>query len=211
MSHIPEVFSEIANDKSRQAGLLALARSQIAEELHVPAVEPDKKLLSDIPFNFRPGVFVTITKPTVTKPADRRRQGAMSEYELRGCIGNILGRHALADSVRILACDAAFHDPRFPPLTDAELARVRLEITLLTDPKPVASPKEIVVGRDGILFFCQDRQSVFLPQVATEQGWNLEQTLSALSRKAGLPPEEWRNSHAHFETFEGYHFSESDV
>jgi len=51
------------------------------------------------------------------------------------------------------------------------------------------------------------RGAVFLPQVATEQGWTLEETLTHLSLKAGLPPDAWREGAA-FTVFEAIVFSE---
>ena len=54
------------------------------------------------------------------------------------------------------------------------------------------------------------RSAVFLPQVAPEQGWNLEETLTYLSRKAGLPADAWRAPDAAFTVFEAIVFSESD-
>ena len=74
-------------------------------------------------------------------------------------------------------------------------------------PKPVASWREIVLGRDGMTLEKNGRFAVFLPQVAPEQGWDLATTLSYLSQKAGLPPEAWREG-AEFETFQADVFHE---
>jgi AMMECR1 domain-containing protein len=74
-------------------------------------------------------------------------------------------------------------------------------------PKPVASWREIVLGRDGMTLEKNGRFAVFLPQVAPEQGWDLATTLSYLSQKAGLPPEAWREGSA-FETFQADVFHE---
>ena len=78
---------------------------------------------------------------------------------------------------------------------------------MLTPPKKIAGHQEIKIGRDGIILSKNDMSAVFLPQVAREQGWNLEQTLTQLSQKAGLPGDAWKEG-AQFWTFEAVVFSE---
>ena len=139
------------------------------------------------------GVFVTLK--------DRRTDA------LRGCIGEILPRRSLVEAVVGRAVDAALHDPRFLPVTGNELASLRIEISALTPPTPVASWREIVLGRDGMTFEKNGRFAVFLPQVAPEQRWDLPSTLSHLARKAGLPADAWRDG-AKFATFRAEVFHE---
>lgn len=107
------------------------------------------------------------------------------------------------------AATAALEDPRFPKVTPAELKQVRVEVSVLTPPRQVASAKEIVIGRHGILFRKQGRGATFLPQVAPEQGWDLEETLKHLSMKAGLGPDGWRTG-ASFSVYEAIVFSEKE-
>ena len=92
-----------------------------------------------------------------------------------------------------MAFAAAFHDRRFRPVTLEELPRLSIEISVLTPVQRVGSPGEIRVGRDGVLLEKDGRQAVFLPQVATEQGWGRDEMLDQLCRKAGLPPGSWRD------------------
>jgi len=87
---------------------------------------------------------------------------------------------------------AAIDDPRFAPVTPDESSKLALEISALTPLSEVAGPEAIVLGRHGILLGKSGRQAVFLPQVAFEQGWDLPTTLAHLCRKAGLPPDAWR-------------------
>jgi AmmeMemoRadiSam system protein A len=115
-----------------------------------------------------------------------------SGCQLRGCIGTLEGREPLARAVAVNGRTAAVGDPRFPPVTPDELSNITLEVSVLTPLRPVAGPAEIVIGRHGILLQKLGRQAVFLPQVATEQGWDLPTTLTHLCRKAGLPGEAWR-------------------
>ncbi len=112
--------------------------------------------------------------------------------ELRGCIGEIVPHRPIWKVVREQALNAAFHDPRFSPLTADELGRIDIEISILTPPRPVSSWKDIVIGRHGMVLSKAGRSAVFLPQVAPEQGWTIDETLTHLSLKAGLPPDAWR-------------------
>jgi AmmeMemoRadiSam system protein A len=139
------------------------------------------------------GVFVTLTEG-----------GA-----LRGCIGSIVGTAPLAQGVIENAIHAALEDPRFPPVAAGELARLEIEISVLTPLRPVARPEEIVVGRDGVVLERGGRRAVFLPQVAPEQGWDRETMLDQLAQKAGLPRDAWRSG-ASFQVFEARVFSEEE-
>jgi len=145
-------------------------------------------------------------------PVLGRSQGAFVTLEtgghrLRGCIGHIVGDTPLAVTVGQMALQAAFHDPRFPPLRRSELERITIEISVLTPPRRVPGAEAIVVGRDGVILHKDGRSAVYLPQVAVEQGWNRAQMLSHLAQKAGLPPDGWRRG-AWFETFQAEVFRE---
>lgn len=129
---------------------------------------------------------------------------------LRGCIGEIEPFRPLYQSVAARAVDAAFRDSRFPQLTAVELPRLEIEISALTPAQPVASYREIVIGKHGMTLSQNGRSAVFLPQVAPEQGWDLPETLTFLARKAGLPPDAWRAPDARFTVFEAIVFKEAD-
>ena len=136
------------------------------------------------------GVFVTLNEPN---------------GQLRGCIGNILPVAPLSESLWGRAQDAALNDPRFDPVQPQELDDLSIEISVLTKPVPVSGPQDIVVGKHGVVLQKGFRKAVFLPQVATEQGWSLEEMLMHLSLKAGLSPNAWRDG-ASFQTFEAQVF-----
>jgi AmmeMemoRadiSam system protein A len=119
---------------------------------------------------------------------------------LRGCIGSLEAVDPLVHNVTNNARQAAFHDPRFPPLTEAELARLVVSISVLTPLSPVPGPASIVPGRDGVLLERGSHRSVFLPEVATDQGWSVEELLENLALKAGLKRPDWRG--ATLSTFE---------
>lgn len=180
-------------DPDTRAFLLRLARKAIEAAVRGdPLPRPPK---SDIPLPAmqKMGVFVTLND---------RITGA-----LRGCIGEIMPMRPLVEGVVARAVDSALHDPRFPPVSESELAGLRVEVSALTPPKPVSSWRDIVLGRDGMTLEKGDAFAVFLPQVAPEQAWDLATTLSYLSQKAGLPASAWRDG-ATFETFQAEVFHE---
>ena len=151
--------------------------------------------------------------PDALSPALRKNMGAFvtlnlkQNHRLRGCIGEIQPYRPLWKAVLGRAIDAAFRDPRFLPLTGAEFPEVEIEISALTPAVPVGGWRDIVIGRHGMTLTKNGRSAVFLPQVAPEQGWGIEETLTHLSMKAGLPPDAWREG-ASFTVFEAIVFHE---
>jgi AmmeMemoRadiSam system protein A len=111
-----------------------------------------------------------------------------------GCIGFRAAQRPLLETVREAARAAAFHDPRFPPLRPPELPEVRLEISVLSRPRPVSDLGEIQVGRHGLIVRRGPRSGLLLPQVAEEYGWDRETFLSHTCAKAGLPEDSWREA-----------------
>ena len=131
--------------------------------------------------------------------------------ELRGCIGNIGGFEPLAQNALHNAINSAFGDPRFRPVSDLEeLDTLEIEISVLSSPSEITSLDEFVVGKHGIIIQKDGRSAVFLPQVAPEQGWDKETTLTHLSMKAGLAPDAWREKDAVFSVFSATVFAEKD-
>jgi len=126
---------------------------------------------------------------------------------LRGCIGEIVPRRELYKAVMDHAINSAVYDSRFNPVQLKELPSLTFEISALTKPELVASYNDIIIGKHGIVLEKSGRSAVFLPQVAPEQKWNLETTLSHLSYKAGLSINDWKNETS-FSVFEAIVFSE---
>ncbi len=171
--------------------LLGLARGAL--EAHFRG-EPPPRLASDRAeaFGQARGLFVTL-----------RKAG-----ELRGCIGTLAGDGDLTRVVAEFALKAALEDPRFEPLAEAELESVRLEISVLTAPQPIAGLHDITIGRDGLILESRGRRGLLLPQVATEWGFDRERFVAELCRKAGLPPDGWRDPAARIWAFQAEVFSE---
>jgi len=142
------------------------------------------------------GAFVTIHK-----------QG-----HLRGCIGNIIGRQALYLTVRDMAIAASSSDPRFSPVSPEELKDLEIDISVLSKPWRAKNPDEIEMGVHGVILKRGWHSGVFLPQVATETGWDREAFLSQLcSQKAGLPADCWKDPATQLNIFTATVFSEKDI
>jgi len=147
-------------------------------------------------------------------PAMQKKMGAFvtlhsADGNLRGCIGEIEPYRPLYEAVTARACDSAFRDPRFFPLRESEYDSIMVEISALTPSHPIDDWRKIEIGRHGMTVTKNGRSAVFLPQVAPEQGWTLEETLSHLCVKAGLKPDDFRSG-ATFTVFEAIVFSEKD-
>jgi len=132
---------------------------------------------------------------------------------LRGCIGNIIGRQALYLTVRDMAVAAVSQDHRFEPVTPEELKDIEIDISVLSKPRVIKDPNLIEMGVHGVIVSRGPfHQGVFLPQVATDTGWTLEQFMSQLcSQKAGLPPDAWKDPRTKIEVFTADVFEEHDL
>jgi MEMO1 family protein len=181
--------ADVALDDSSQARLLAFARQTLAEYLAGGA----------------------LPLPRGMPPVAARLQGAfvtLQEHgELRGCIGHMAEDMPLGQVVGGMALAAAFEDRRFPPVEARELPALSIEISVLTPLERVRGPEDVVIGRDGVEIRKDGHAGVFLPEVAVEQGWDLEALMGNLCLKAGLPTDAWKHG-ADLFTFRTVHFSE---
>jgi len=107
---------------------------------------------------------------------------------LRGCIGQILPTNKpLWQVVRDMAVEACSGDPRFNPVSASELSELEYEISVLSVSEKINDWRKIELGKHGVIVSDGINSGVFLPQVATETGWSLEEFLAHLcSEKAGL-------------------------
>lgn len=163
--------------ESQRRELLELAKLTV--ETHVRGEKlPEVKDRSPLLRAAR-GVFVTI----------KRQDG-----QLRGCIGSILPQHPLQEAVVHNARAAASQDSRFMPVKPTELLGLQYEVTILSHLEPLSDTNAIVVGTHGVYLEKGAHSSVFLPQVPVEQGWDRATYLAELARKAGLPPDGWKDA-----------------
>lgn len=112
--------------------------------------------------------------------------------KLRGCIGYTKAIYPLYRTVMECAVSSATEDPRFSPLSPAELKQIHVEISVLTPLKKVEDLSSIKVGRHGLMVSKRHHRGLLLPQVAVNNGWDLETFLSQTCVKAGLAPHEWK-------------------
>ena len=177
--------------------LLNVARQTIEQELFARKDQnpPESDISSK--YSEQRGTFVTLTI-----------QGG-----LRGCIGHIIPQESLIEGIRVNAINAAFRDPRFRPLTKEEWKRVKIEISILTDPKPLSYSdaddllKKLRPNIDGVILKKGFHQSTFLPQVS-EQLPEKEEFLTHLCLKAGLDGDEWRKGDLEVLTYQVQAFEE---
>jgi AmmeMemoRadiSam system protein A len=148
-------------------------------------------------------------------PAARLARGAFVSLharagELRGCIGHVAGDRPLGAVIRQVAVSAARSDPRFPPVTADELPELRIEISVLSALARLANGdfRSLVIGRDGVLVRRARAQAVLLPQVALEQGFDVERLLDAVCHKAGVARGSWREPATDVFTFTADVFAE---
>lgn len=167
------------------------------------ARESMSSLFSRIPdpvidFNYYPnllepcGAFVTLTL----------------NGDLRGCIGYMQSDEPLFNTIIEVAKLAATEDPRFIPVKEEELKKIRIEISVLSPMEELHEYTDIVIGKHGLLLNEPGNQGVLLPQVAVENGMNVSQFLSALCQKAGLHPNMWMKRKLSILTFTAEVFSE---
>lgn len=175
-----------------QHRLLQVARQAIENRLHNgrASVTPPKEAA----LQRHSGCFVTL-----------KERG-----QLRGCIGIFSSAQPLWHSVAEMAVAAATGDPRFPPLSAAELSDIRIEISVLSPLQVIAAVEEIEVGRHGIYLEMGPRRGVLLPQVASEYGWDRTTFLQQTCRKAGLPADAWQNEATRISIFSAEIFGEEE-
>jgi len=154
--------------------LLAIARTTVEE--YVQTGEAGKIEPQSPGLNIRRGAFVT----------------PKEEGMLRGCVGNFFSDGTLVATVQDMAVNASSRDHRFRPVTKDELPHIKIEISVLSPLRKIASVDEIKVGRDGLYIVKGRFAGVLLPQVPVEQGWDRATFVEQTCRKAGLPPDAWR-------------------
>ena len=166
---------EVLN-QDEQAELLKLAKITV-ESVVRTGKKPD--YTNKMPGLDRPlGAFVTL-----------RERG-----QLRGCIGRFKPDIPVYKVVIEMAVAASTQDYRFSPVSERELDKLDYEISVLSPLRKVKSWKDIQIGKHGVEVARGMRHGVFLPQVATETGWDLETFMNNLcEQKAGLPADAWKD------------------
>jgi len=171
------MMDEVAFSKEEKEKLFSIARKSISSALQkepIPTFSPTESNLQ-----LKRGVFVTLE----------------NKGQLRGCIGHFLADYPLYRIVSEMAVAAATQDYRFMynPVTPGEMDDINIKISILSALKKVDSIDEIEVGKHGIWIRQDNRSGTYLPEVATELGWNKIEFLEhCCVEKAGLPRDAWK-------------------
>jgi AmmeMemoRadiSam system protein A len=129
--------------------------------------------------------------------------------ELRGCIGYLESTDlTLFDTICKAARQAAFNDPRFRPLSIRELPNISIEISILSGFSSIENYEEIIPGTHGLLLDEPGIRALLLPQVATENNFNLQDFLTAICQKAGVDIYLWKKRKLSLKIFTALVFSE---
>lgn len=174
-----------------QNELLRIAREAISA--YFKGHLPPEPIMQSQRLNENRGAFVTLHD---------------KNHCLRGCIGSFMAEKPLYMTIREMAVQAAFHDPRFSPLEELELKDIHIEISVLSPLKEIKDVGEIEVGKHGIYIIKGFHCGTLLPQVATECGWDNRTFLEHTCMKAGLPPDGWKKG-ARILTYSAQVFSET--
>jgi len=177
--------------EEERATLLALARLSLDRAVEgLPRPEPPDSLSPALAAPRR--CFVTLR----------------SSRQLRGCIGFAEPKHALAEAVIELARAAALEDFRFQPVAPRELPGLSIEISVLGEPTPMSSERDLEAGRHGVIVSRGPQRALLLPQVATEQRWDGRTLLDHCCLKAGLISGAWKDSRTEVQLFEAEVFGD---
>ena len=181
--------------------LVKLARRTLAGQFAKKIAQKDTdaldNALADACYQITCGTFVTLTL----------------NKQLRGCIGSLTSDEPIRTGVRRNTINAAFHDPRFAPLSAADFDRVNIEVSILSEPQILnySNSDDLVEklrpGVDGVILRKDLASATFLPQV-WEQLPETPDFLSHLCTKAGLAANEWRQTRLEISTYQVQHFSE---
>lgn len=190
-SYMEKEFSLSREEKKK---LLNIARTTLENHLQnkkIPEFKIEEKKLT-----FPTGCFVTLKK----------------NKNLRGCIGNMTSSQPLYKLVSDMVISSATLDSRFSPVKFSELKDIEIEISVLSPMEKIDDVNKIEVGKHGILIKKGRHQGVFLPQVATEQGWTRDEFLENLcTHKMGLSPRCYQEKDVEIYIYSAVVFSEKEI
>ncbi|MBS1258334.1 MAG: hypothetical protein MAG551_01392 [Candidatus Scalindua arabica] len=198
-SEPPDIIGDNNNglNNDERLTLLKVARDTLesyVKEGKRPDLNSGEYMLSPIMKEKR-GVFVTLNK----------------NGNLRGCIGHIQPREQLVKAVMDNAINSSMNDGRFRPVDPDELEEIEIDISVLSPIEKISGADKFIPGEHGIIIRLGGMRAVFLPQVATEQGWDRDETLSHLCNKAGLPSYAWKDESMEFFVFTAEVFCEEEI
>ncbi len=184
-------FEFTRNDKIM---MLKIARNIIAAYVRERRMPDDSAEIYSEHLKIHTGAFVTLKENGV----------------LRGCIGRFSSDIPLYRLIREMAVASSTHDSRFEPVRVSEIDQLDIEISVLSPKKKISSPDEIILGKHGIVVKKGYASGTFLPQVAAETGWTVEEFLGHCARdKAGIGWTGWKDAELYI--YEACVFSEEEL
>jgi len=159
--------------------LISIARSTIDSYIRTRTIPPLNPGGYSENLKVKAGAFVTLK----------------IDGSLRGCIGSFEPDIPLCKVVQEMAIASSTQDNRFQPVKEQELKSIHIEISVLTPMRKIKNISEIQLGKHGIYIKKGFSGGTFLPQVATETGWTLEEFLGHCARdKAGIGWTGWKDA-----------------
>jgi hypothetical protein len=130
-----------------------------------------------------------VPQPMELTPEMKRQAGVFVSIhkhdELRGCIGTIEpATPNVAQEIIANAVSSATRDPRFMPITAAELDELEYSVDVLTNPEPVVSEEELDPKRYGVVVESAGRRGLLLPDL--EGVDTVKQQIDICRQKAGI-------------------------
>ncbi len=187
-----DLFSKALTKEDKQT-LLKIARQSIEGYLKNKEFPEFKNISPRL--NQPQGAFVTLRE----------------NHQLRGCVGRVIEKEKpLYQVVSQMAVLSAIDDNRFLPVSLGEMKDIDIEISVLSPLKKIKNPiQEIEIGKHGVVVEQGLRSGVFLPQVATENNWGLDEFMSQLcQQKAGLSKDAWKTGEIDIYIFSAEIFNE---
>ncbi len=207
-------------DKSRVVGYCAIAvsRQDMQKENSFILSEEDKRVLMEIARTtlesyIERGKIPRVDNPDCSPSLQAHTGVFVSIYkngQLRGCIGRFMPEKPLYEVVRDMTISASTKDYRFKPVNAGELDEIDIEISVLTPPVRISDLSEIQLGQHGIYIKKGSNSGTFLPQVATQAGWNLEEFLGHCAKdKAQIGWDGWKDAEIY--TYKALVFKEGEI
>ncbi|MFC1808302.1 AmmeMemoRadiSam system protein B [Candidatus Omnitrophota bacterium] len=180
--------------KEQKEKLLFIARKTLESYIRdkkMPEFDEKDPLLNE-----EMGAFVTLHK----------------NGKLCGCIGNMIGRGPLHATIRDMSIASSTQDHRFSSVKADELDDIDIEISVLSPMEKIDDPDKIIMGKHGVMVREGIRSGVYLPQVATETGWDRDEFMNSLCvYKAGIPATSWKDGTCDIYIFSAEVFGEKEL
>jgi AmmeMemoRadiSam system protein A len=193
------------------AALLRIAREAVTGAVLRQNRRPASRQESNIP---RSGNAASPPPPEASATLDRPGAAFVTLTEhgsLRGCMGSLAAEQPLRQAVAAAGALAAVDDPRFMPVTEQELPSIHIDVSVLGPAVPLRDPMAFRPGIDGVIVARDGRRALFLPEVATDQGWGPREIFDAVCEKAGLEGHAWHDPRTRLFVFRTVRVSEAEA